>query len=101
MSYGRKARNVVKHEPAGRPAYSVDRVRIERKAGHQVATALAAIKRPSSAKLVKAIKVLFKREPKREWRDHVKAVAASLKPKERRRRGIKRRAPNPRGDAPL
>ena len=71
---------MVKHEPgAGRPAYSVDRVRIERnKAGHQVATALAAIKRPSSGKLVKAIKVLFKREPKREWRDHVKAVAASL-----------------------
>ena len=39
-------------------------------------TAIAAIKKPSGATLAKGIKRLFKREPDREWRDHIEAIAA-------------------------
>jgi hypothetical protein len=54
--------------------------RILREAGFddQVAEALAAIKRPSDAKLTEGIADLFARDPEREWRDHVEAVANKL-----------------------
>jgi hypothetical protein len=51
--------------------------RILREAGFedQVAAAIAKIKKPSAAVLAKGIKQLFKREPDREWRDHIEAEA--------------------------
>jgi hypothetical protein len=51
--------------------------RILREAGFeaQVADAAAAIKTPTPAALTKVIRQLFKREPDREWRDHIEAVA--------------------------
>jgi hypothetical protein len=51
--------------------------RILREAGfeRQVADALAAIKTPKAATLAKDIRKLFKREPDREWRDHIEVVA--------------------------
>jgi hypothetical protein len=54
------------------------RARILREAGFedQVASAIAAIKKPSAATLAKGIKALFKQEADREWRDHIKAIAA-------------------------
>jgi hypothetical protein len=41
----------------------------------QVAAAIATIKKPSAAVLAKGIRQLFKREPDREWRDHIEAIA--------------------------
>ena len=49
----------------------------------QVAAAIATIKPPKAATLVNDIKQLFKREPHREWRDHIKAVVANLKSRKR------------------
>jgi Topoisomerase 6 subunit A/Spo11, Toprim domain len=40
----------------------------------QIRDALEAIERPSAAALEKGIARLFKRSPKREWRDHITAV---------------------------
>ena len=40
---------------------------------------IAGIKPPKAARLTKDIKQLFKREPDREWRDHIEAVATILK----------------------
>ncbi len=45
----------------------------------RVVTTIAAIKLPKTTTLVKDIKRLFNREPERQWRDHIEAVAASLK----------------------
>jgi hypothetical protein len=45
----------------------------------RVAAAIAATRTPKATTLVKDIKALFKREPAREWRDHIKAVVAILK----------------------
>ena len=42
-------------------------------------TAIAAIKTPEAATLARDIRRLFKREPEREWRDHIDAVVANLK----------------------
>jgi hypothetical protein len=49
--------------------------RILREAGfeRQVADTIAAIKTPKGATLARDIKQLFKREPDREWRDHIEA----------------------------
>jgi hypothetical protein len=41
----------------------------------QVAAAIAAIKTPTAAALAKGIAELFKREPDREWRDHIEEIA--------------------------
>jgi hypothetical protein len=41
----------------------------------RVAAAMNAIKRPTAAALAKGIKVLFKRDPAHEWRDHIETVA--------------------------
>jgi hypothetical protein len=51
--------------------------RILREAGleRQVAATIAKIKKPKATVLATDIKRLFKREPDREWRDHVEAVA--------------------------
>jgi hypothetical protein len=51
--------------------------RILREAGieHQVATAIAAIEKPSAAVLAEGIRDLFRQEPDREWRDHIEAIA--------------------------
>ena len=51
--------------------------RILREAGfeRQVADTLAAITKPDGATLAKDIAELFEREPDREWRDHIVAVA--------------------------
>ena len=51
--------------------------RILREAGfeRQVTDTIAAIKTPKGATLAKDIRGLFKREPEREWRDHIEAVA--------------------------
>jgi hypothetical protein len=52
--------------------------RILREAGFedQVATAIAAIKKPLAADLHAGINRLFEREPDREWRDHIEEIAA-------------------------
>jgi hypothetical protein len=51
--------------------------RILREAGfeNEVATAIAAIEKPSPAILAQGIQQLFGEEPDREWRDHVEAIA--------------------------
>jgi hypothetical protein len=51
--------------------------RILREAGldQQVAATIAKIKKPKATVLATDIKRLFKREPDREWRDHIEAVA--------------------------
>jgi hypothetical protein len=41
----------------------------------RVAKAIAKVKMPSAAALVKGIEKLFKREPDLEWRDHIEAIA--------------------------
>jgi len=40
---------------------------------------IVGIKPPKAARPTKDIKQLFKREPDREWRDHIEAVATILK----------------------
>jgi hypothetical protein len=54
--------------------------RILREAGFeaQVASAVAAIRKPDQIVLEIGIHDLFRREPDREWRDHIEAVAAEL-----------------------
>jgi hypothetical protein len=54
--------------------------RILREAGldRQVAATIASIKTPKATTLAKDIRKLFKREPDREWRDHIEAVAHGL-----------------------
>jgi hypothetical protein len=54
--------------------------RILREAGieNQVATAIAAIEKPSPAVLAEGIRHLFLQEPDREWRDHIEAIAREL-----------------------
>ena len=56
--------------------------RILREAGFekQVTDSIAAIKKPKGTTLAKDIKQLFKREPDREWRDHIEAVANAVRP---------------------
>jgi hypothetical protein len=51
--------------------------RILREAGldNQVATAIAAIEKPSPAVLAEGIQHLFEQEPESEWRDHIEVVA--------------------------
>jgi hypothetical protein len=51
--------------------------RILREAGFedQVAEGVAAIKKPTADALAEGIRQLFEREPDREWRDHIEAVA--------------------------
>jgi hypothetical protein len=63
--------------------------RILREAGfeNQVAETLAAIERPSDAKLTEGIEDLFARDPEREWRDHVEAVANTLVERAKRHDG--------------
>jgi hypothetical protein len=41
----------------------------------QVAAAVAAIDTPNADELAQGIEQLFKREPERQWRDHIEAVA--------------------------
>ncbi len=41
----------------------------------RIAKAMRKIKRPSGGSLIKEIEAMFKREPEREWRDHVETVA--------------------------
>jgi hypothetical protein len=45
----------------------------------RVADTIAATKTPKAATLAKGIAKLFKREPERAWRDHIEAVAETLK----------------------
>jgi hypothetical protein len=54
--------------------------RILREAGFedQVATSIAAIKKPGAPTLAKGIAGLFKRKLDREWRDHIAAIVARL-----------------------
>jgi hypothetical protein len=54
-----------------------ERILREARFEDQVAIAIAAIKKPSAATLAKGIKALFKQEADREWRDHIKAIAAA------------------------
>ena len=51
--------------------------RILREAGleSQVATAIAAIEKPSPAALAEGVRRLFQQEPDREWRDQIEAIA--------------------------
>ncbi len=58
--------------------------RILREAGldDQVKAAVAAIKPPTAAALIKDIKRLFKTEPERDWRSHIEAVATERTKKE-------------------
>jgi hypothetical protein len=54
--------------------------RILREAGFedQVADAIAAIEKPTAAVLTEGITELFKREPDREWRDHIEQVVGNF-----------------------
>jgi hypothetical protein len=54
--------------------------RILREAGfeNQVAAAIAAIEWPDLASLQDGIRDLFRREPERQWREHVDAIARDL-----------------------
>jgi hypothetical protein len=58
--------------------------RILREAGldDQVKAAVAAIKPPRAATLIKDIKRLFKTKPDRDWRSHIEAVATERTKKE-------------------
>jgi hypothetical protein len=49
----------------------------------QISEALGAIERPSAADLVEGIEALFKRSPKREWRNHITAVVDEIENEER------------------
>jgi hypothetical protein len=49
----------------------------------QISDALEAIERPNADALVKGIERLFKRSPKREWRDHISAVVKEIENEER------------------
>jgi hypothetical protein len=51
----------------------------------QVAAEIAAIEKPAAATLERGIQRLFKREPDRQWRDHIEAVAQKMAPRTRRR----------------
>ena len=66
-----------------------ERILREARLEDQVATAIAAFKPPSGAKLAKGIKDLFKREPDANGTT-INAIAASLKPKELTRPGRQR-----------
>jgi hypothetical protein len=52
--------------------------RILREAGlkDQVTATVARITTPAAAALANGIELLFKREPDRQWRDHIEAVSA-------------------------
>jgi|SoimicmetaTmtLMB_FD_contig_31_17151015_length_613_multi_3_in_0_out_0_2 hypothetical protein len=50
----------------------------EAKIDEQVAAAVAAIKLPDGVRLTRDTAKLFKRQPDREWRDHIEAVALDL-----------------------
>jgi hypothetical protein len=54
--------------------------RILREAGFeaQVATAIAAIEKPTDTVLATGIESMFRQEPERQWRDHIEAVADQL-----------------------
>jgi hypothetical protein len=54
--------------------------RILREAGleDQVAAAIAEIEKPTPAVLAEDTRCLFKREPERQWRDHIEATAEQL-----------------------
>ena len=52
-----------------------ERILREARLEEQVAKALRKIKRPIGGTLIKGIRDLFKREPQREWRAHIEAVA--------------------------
>jgi hypothetical protein len=54
--------------------------RILREAGfeNQAAAAIAAIRKPTPAVLAEGIEALFEREPDREWRDHIEAIAITV-----------------------
>jgi hypothetical protein len=54
--------------------------RILREAGfeNQVVATIAAIDRPTPAILMDGIQDLFRREPDRQWRDHIEAIAREL-----------------------
>ena len=56
-----------------------ERILREAKLEDQVAAAVAAIKTPDGAKLARDTAKLFKRQPDREWRDHIETVATELK----------------------
>jgi hypothetical protein len=43
-----------------------------------VATAIAAIEKPGAIALERGIREIFDREPDRDWRNHIEAVAAKL-----------------------
>ena len=42
----------------------------------QVTAAIAAIQKPTAAVIAKGVEQLFAREPDRDWRDHIEAVAS-------------------------
>jgi hypothetical protein len=52
-----------------------ERILREARFEDRVAKAIAAIKKPAPATLAKGTKALFKREPARDWRAHIEAVA--------------------------
>jgi hypothetical protein len=52
-----------------------ERILREARIDDQVAEAIAAIEKPTAAALAEGIRELFEREPDREWRDHIEAVA--------------------------
>jgi hypothetical protein len=52
-----------------------ERILREARIDDQVAEAIAAIEKPTAAALAEGTRQLFEREPDREWRDHIEAVA--------------------------
>jgi hypothetical protein len=56
----------------------IERILREARLYDQVRTALAAIKRPTTAALTKGITKMFEGAPEREWREYVETVASTL-----------------------
>ena len=52
-----------------------ERILREARLDDQLAERIAAIETPTTAALTEGIRQLFEREPDREWRDHIEAVA--------------------------
>jgi hypothetical protein len=57
-------------------AETTERILREANFEDQVAAAVAAISKPTGDVMAKEIEELFRREPEREWRDHIKEIAS-------------------------
>jgi hypothetical protein len=75
--------DMLENELAGRIEAKIrtaitERILREAALDDQVAATIAAIEKPDAATLEQGIRRLFKREPNREWRDHIEVVARKI-----------------------